>query len=125
MTVKFNQALLLEEKRPPVLLEARHLYKKIIEISPQYVDAYARIARQDFKRGPADTALAGRAKLLDNFERILDACNEGEKFRNADPCRMARHTSAVTLSDSVISCHGLNCILAKFRDFFSFLSLPF
>ena len=113
MTVKFNQALLLEEKRPPVLLEARHLYKKIIKISPHYVDAYARIARQDFKRGPADTALACRAKLLDNFERILDACNEGEKFRNADPCRMARHTSAVTFSDSVIGRHGLKLHFGK------------
>ena len=47
--------------------------------------------------------------------RQEDACNGGETFRNADPCRMARHTSAVTFSDSVISRHGLNCILAKIR----------
>ena len=37
------------------------------------------------------------------------------KFRNADPCRMARHPSAVTFSDTVISRHGLNFILEKFR----------
>ena len=40
-------------------------------------------------------------------ERILDAYNEGETFRNAGSCRMARHTSAVTSSDSIISRHGL------------------
>ena len=41
---------------------------------------------------------AAWAKLRALEEGILDACNAGEKFRNADPCRMARHTSVVTFS---------------------------
>lgn len=57
IVVKFNQALLLEEKHPPEWVPARLLYKKIIELCPQYVDAYARIAQQDFKRGDYETAL--------------------------------------------------------------------
>ena len=80
MTVKFNQALLLEEKRPPVLLEARHLYKKIIEISPQYVDAYARIARQDFKRGPADTALQDARYVIDTITFFAVSSPENSAF---------------------------------------------
>ena len=43
---------------------------------------------------------AGRAQLRAPKERMLVARNEGETFWIADFCRMARHTSPVTLSDS-------------------------
>ena len=34
------------------------------------------------------------SRMRETFEFELDACNEDEQFQNANPCRMARHTSS-------------------------------